>query len=41
VETQEGESFGKTVEGLGDSNIDVCLTVNAKHFLELFISRLG
>lgn len=41
VETQEGESFGKTAEGLGESNIDVCLTVNAKHFLELFISRLG
>jgi purine nucleosidase len=41
VETQEGESFGKTVEGRGDSNIDVCLTVNAKSFLDLFISRLG
>jgi purine nucleosidase len=41
VETQEGEHFGKTVEGLGDSNIDVCLTVDAKSFLELFLSRLG
>ena len=41
VETQEGEYFGKIVEGLGDSNIDVCLTVDAKGFLELFISRLG
>jgi inosine-uridine nucleoside N-ribohydrolase len=41
VETQEGEYFGKTAEGFGDSNIDVCLTVNAKHFLELFVSRLG
>jgi inosine-uridine nucleoside N-ribohydrolase len=40
VETQEGDSFGKIVEGLGDLNIDVCLTVNAKRFLELFISRL-
>jgi purine nucleosidase len=41
VETQEGEYFGKIVEGAGDSKIDVCLTVNAKSFLELFISRLG
>jgi purine nucleosidase len=41
VETQEGEYFGKIVEGSGDSNIDVCLTVDAKSFLELFISRLG
>jgi purine nucleosidase len=41
VETQEGEYFGKIVEGSGDSNIDVCLTVDAKIFLELFISRLG
>jgi purine nucleosidase len=41
VETQEGEYFGKIVEGSGDSNIDVCLTVDAKRFLEFFISRLG
>ncbi len=41
VETQEGEYFGKIVEGSGDSTIDVCLTVDAKSFLELFISRLG
>lgn len=41
VETQECEYFGKTAEGFGDLNIDVCLTVNANHFLELFISRLG
>jgi inosine-uridine nucleoside N-ribohydrolase len=41
VETQEGEHFGKIVEGSGDSNIDVCSAVDAKSFLELFISRLG
>jgi len=41
VGTQEGEHFGKIVEGLGKSNIDVCLTVDVKRFLELFMSRLG
>jgi len=41
VETQEGEYFGKIMERLGDSNINVCLTVDAKRFLELFVSRLG
>jgi len=41
VETQEGAYFGKIEERPGDSNIDVCLTVDAKSFLELFLSRLG
>jgi inosine-uridine nucleoside N-ribohydrolase len=41
VGTQEGEHFGKIVERLGKSNIDVCLTVDVKRFLELFMSRLG
>ncbi len=41
VEIQEGEHFGKIKEGFGGSNIDVCLTVDAKRFLELFTSRLG
>jgi inosine-uridine nucleoside N-ribohydrolase len=41
VETQEGESFGKIVEESGGSDIDVCLAVDAKRFLELFLSRLG
>jgi purine nucleosidase len=41
VETEEGEYFGKIVEGLGDSNVNVCLTVDGKRFLELFLSRLG
>jgi purine nucleosidase len=38
--TQEGDYFGKIVEGSGDSHIDVCLTVDAKSFLDLFLSRL-
>jgi inosine-uridine nucleoside N-ribohydrolase len=41
VETQEGEYFGKIVEELGGSDIDVCLAVDANRFLELFLSRLG
>jgi purine nucleosidase len=41
VETQEGVYFGKIEERPGASNIDVCLTVDAKSFLELFLSRLG
>ena len=41
VKTKKGDYFGKIVEGLGDSNIDVCLKVNAKRFLQLFLSRLG
>jgi purine nucleosidase len=40
VETQEGEHLGKIKEGSGDSESDVCLTVDAKGFLDLFISRL-
>jgi inosine-uridine nucleoside N-ribohydrolase len=40
VEIQEGEYLGKIVEGLGDSNIDVCLAVDAERFLELFLSSL-
>jgi purine nucleosidase len=41
VETREVEYFGKIVEGLGGSDIDVCLAVDANRFLELFLSRLG
>jgi purine nucleosidase len=41
VGTQEGKHFGKIAEGSGKSNIDVCLTVDVKRFLELFMSRLG
>ena len=41
VETREGEYFGKIVEELGGSDIDVCLAVDVNRFLELFLSRLG
>jgi inosine-uridine nucleoside N-ribohydrolase len=41
VETREGDHFGKIVEGSGGSDIDVCLAVDAEHFLDLFLSRLG
>ncbi len=41
VGIQEGESFGKISEESGGSDIDVCLTVDANRFLELFLSRLG
>lgn len=40
VETEEGEFLGKTMEVSGDLTMDVCLTVKAKSFLELFLSRL-
>jgi len=41
VETQEGEYYGRTSETGEGPNIEVCLEVNAKGFLELFVSRLG
>ena len=41
VETQEGEHYGKISETEEGPKIDVCLGVNTKGFLELFISRLG
>ena len=40
VETQEGEHYGRTSETREGPNIEVCLEVNAKGFLELFLSRL-
>jgi purine nucleosidase len=40
IETQEGEHYGKTSETKEGSKIEVCLGVNAKEFLELFLSRL-
>jgi pyrimidine-specific ribonucleoside hydrolase len=40
VETQEGEHYGKTSETKEGPKIEVCLGVNAKEFLELFLSRL-
>ncbi len=41
VETQEGEYFGKTSEVREGQKVEVCLGVDAKAFLELFLSRLG
>jgi purine nucleosidase len=40
VKTQEGEYYGKTSETKEGPKIEVCLGVNAKEFLELFLSRL-
>ncbi len=41
VETQEGQYYGRTVEMREGPKIEVCLKVDAKGFLELFLSRLG
>ncbi|HVP79503.1 MAG TPA: nucleoside hydrolase [Thermodesulfobacteriota bacterium] len=41
VETQEGQYYGRTSEARERPNIEVCLEINAKGFLELFLSRLG
>ena len=41
VETQEGQYYGRTFETREGSKIEVCLEVNTKGFLELFLSRLG
>ncbi len=40
VETQEGPHFGRLSETSGLSKIEVCLEVDAKGFLELFLARL-
>jgi len=40
VETQEGEYYGRITEVKDSPKIDVCLGVDAKKFLELFVSRL-
>jgi purine nucleosidase len=41
VETQEGDRFGQIMEIEGNLNIEVCLEVDSKRFLDLFLSRLG
>jgi purine nucleosidase len=41
VETEEGEFYGRTFETREVPNIEACLEVNAKGFLDLFLSRLG
>ncbi len=40
VETDEGEHWGKLIEGKEGSQINVSLGVDAERFLELFVSRL-
>jgi inosine-uridine nucleoside N-ribohydrolase len=41
VEAEEGEFYGRTFETFEGPNIEVCLEVDAKGFLDLFLSRLG
>jgi len=41
VETQEGEQYGRTREVERGPEIKVCLEVDAKRFVGLFLSRLG
>jgi inosine-uridine nucleoside N-ribohydrolase len=41
VEIREGEHYGKTSEAKEGPKVNVCLGVDAKRFLELFLSRLG
>lgn len=40
VNTQEGEHYGQILEVEERPNIEVCLEVDAKKFLELFLARL-
>jgi len=40
VETQDGEYYGKTSEAKEGPKVEVCLGVDARRFLELFLSRL-
>jgi purine nucleosidase len=40
VEIQEGKYFGKTTEAKQGPKVEVCLGVDARGFLELFLSRL-
>jgi purine nucleosidase len=41
VETQEGKHYGETSEVEEGQKVEVCLGVDVKGFLELFISRWG
>ena len=41
VETKEGQFYGRTFETREGPNMEVCLEVNSKGFLDLFLSRLG
>ncbi len=41
VETEEGEYYGRTSQAGEGPEVDVCLGVDSKRFLELFASRLS
>jgi purine nucleosidase len=42
IEAQEGEQWGKVLEGVpGSPMVDVCLKVDAERFINLFISRFS
>jgi purine nucleosidase/pyrimidine-specific ribonucleoside hydrolase len=41
VKTQEGEQYGRISDTNENKTVEVCLGVDAKEFLELFLSRLG
>jgi len=40
VEVEEGEHYGRVSETQGEPTAEVCLEVNSKKFLELFLSRV-
>jgi inosine-uridine nucleoside N-ribohydrolase len=41
VETQQADRLGQILEAEGTPNTEVCLEVDSKGFLDLFLSRLG
>jgi len=41
VDVQEGEHYGRISEVPGKPKIEVCLEVDSKRFLDLFLSRIG
>jgi hypothetical protein len=41
VETQEGDRYGQTFEVQEGPKIDVCMGVDGKAFLELFLLAFG
>ena len=41
IDTHEGPDYGHLYESPGGFPVDVCLGVEAKRFLDLFLSRLA
>ncbi|NWG04643.1 MAG: nucleoside hydrolase [Syntrophaceae bacterium] len=41
IETEEGDHFGQILKTEGTPNIEVCLEVDSKGFLDLFLTKLG